>query len=385
MVAPECCDDIGGTPQGPGTTCQGTVACCFPDGTCLTVTRVCCDDMGGTPSPFGAPQCLGDLNGDDIDDACQIREDLKWRQAPDLDPTGIDVDASCESFAGQDQCLVLADDFLCTQSGPITEIHVYGSWFEEMYPPGGPGDLWFTLSIHEDIPAGADPDRPWSHPGDTLWTRWFGPGQFLFRPYANDIVEGFLNPLMQFYQPVADFTCWEYIFIMEDSQFVQRGDSDNPVVYWLDVQAHPIPTLSAFFGWKTSLDHWNDDAVWALAVEPVLDTAWRELIYPPDHPFAFESIDLAFEIYGGQDCDCMPGDANGDTTYNIGDATYLINFIFKGGPPPTPYPLCSGDANCDCTISIADATYMINYIFKGGPPPCDCLTWLALCGPPLRK
>jgi M6 family metalloprotease-like protein len=61
------------------------------------------------------------------------------------------------------------------------------------------------------------------------------------------------------------------------------------------------------------------------------------------------------------------GDANGDGTVNVGDAVYLINYIFKGGPAPDP--LCSGDANGDGVVNIADAVYLINYIFKGGLPP----------------
>ena len=95
-----------------------------------------------------------------------------------------------------------------------------------------------------------------------------------------------------------------------------------------------------------------------------------ELRYIPPHPFTGESIDLAFEIYGGASiCDCIPGDANGDGSVNVGDAVYLIAYVFKGGPPPTPYPICSGDANCDCTVNVGDAVYVINYVFKSGPPP----------------
>jgi hypothetical protein len=85
------------------------------------------------------------------------------------------------------------------------------------------------------------------------------------------------------------------------------------------------------------------------------------------------------------ECDCRPGDANGDGTVNIGDAVYMISYVFRGGPPPTPYPLCSGDANCDCQLNIGDAVYIISYVFKGGPPPCTCEEWLVICGPPLRK
>jgi hypothetical protein len=49
-------------------------------------------------------------------------------------------------------------------------------------------------------------------------------------------------------------------------------------------------------------------------------------------------------------CDCRPGDANGDGGKNVGDAVYLISYIFKGGAAPV---------NCD--------------------------TWKTNCGLPLRK
>ncbi len=62
------------------------------------------------------------------------------------------------------------------------------------------------------------------------------------------------------------------------------------------------------------------------------------------------------------------GDANNDQVLNIGDAVYVINYIFKGGPPP---PLMvAGDGNCDKAVNIGDAVYMVNYIFKSGPKPC---------------
>lgn len=62
------------------------------------------------------------------------------------------------------------------------------------------------------------------------------------------------------------------------------------------------------------------------------------------------------------------GDANGDGTCNVGDAVFLINYVFKGGPAPEP--VLSGDANCDYTVNVGDAVRIINYVFKGGDPPC---------------
>ncbi|MEZ5360340.1 MAG: dockerin type I repeat-containing protein [Candidatus Zixiibacteriota bacterium] len=70
----------------------------------------------------------------------------------------------------------------------------------------------------------------------------------------------------------------------------------------------------------------------------------------------------------GDACDYVCGDANGDTTVNIGDAVFLITYIFKGGPAPDPE--VAGDANCDGSLNIGDAVYLVNYIFNGGPGPC---------------
>jgi len=86
-----------------------------------------------------------------------------------------------------------------------------------------------------------------------------------------------------------------------------------------------------------------------------------------------------------QECDCSPGDANGNGAFNILDVTYLINYLYKSGPAPYPYAICSGDANCNCAVNILDATYLINYLYKFGAPPCTCEQWLINCGEPLRK
>jgi aminopeptidase YwaD len=64
----------------------------------------------------------------------------------------------------------------------------------------------------------------------------------------------------------------------------------------------------------------------------------------------------------------VAGDANGDGAVNIGDAVYVINYVFRGGPAPDP-PV-AGDANCDDKINVGDAVYIVNYIFRSGPAPC---------------
>jgi hypothetical protein len=70
-------------------------------------------------------------------------------------------------------------------------------------------------------------------------------------------------------------------------------------------------------------------------------------------------------------CTYVCGDANGDTSINISDAVFLIQFIFNHGAPPQP--LDAGDATCDGPVNISDAVYLITYIFGSGPSPCaDC-------------
>lgn len=66
-------------------------------------------------------------------------------------------------------------------------------------------------------------------------------------------------------------------------------------------------------------------------------------------------------------CCLIPGDANEDGLTNVGDAVFLINFVFRGGPGSG----CrgSGDANVDCSVDVGDAVYLINYIFRSGLSP----------------
>jgi len=62
------------------------------------------------------------------------------------------------------------------------------------------------------------------------------------------------------------------------------------------------------------------------------------------------------------------GDANGNEAINILDVTFLISYLYKGGPAPIPES--AGDANCSGSVNILDATYLINYLYKSGPSPC---------------
>ncbi len=61
------------------------------------------------------------------------------------------------------------------------------------------------------------------------------------------------------------------------------------------------------------------------------------------------------------------GDANTDGQMDMSDVMYIINYLFKQGPPPTIDE--AADANYDYRTNILDADYLIGYFFKQGPPP----------------
>jgi hypothetical protein len=64
----------------------------------------------------------------------------------------------------------------------------------------------------------------------------------------------------------------------------------------------------------------------------------------------------------------LRGDVNLDMSVSVADVVYLINYLFKGGPAPSPSFL--GDVDCSDEVGVSDVIYLINYLFKGGPAPC---------------
>jgi hypothetical protein len=232
--------------------------------------------------PIGAAQ-----DGEVEDYEVYIEEEIsKWIQRPDLTELGIDVNATGP--------FILADDFLCTEPGRITEIWIWGSWLGDYLPFGNdPTAVTFTLSFHGDVPASENPDG-YSIPADPLWDQSFQAGTFFAEVWADSIAEGWMDPPDGYLFP-ADSTCWVYKFFVDPYEaFFQTGTEEDSMVYWLDVQAVP-DDVDALFGWKTSYEHWNDDAVWGQGIEPYFGP-WYELRYPTGHELAGHSIDLAFRL-----------------------------------------------------------------------------------------
>ncbi len=64
------------------------------------------------------------------------------------------------------------------------------------------------------------------------------------------------------------------------------------------------------------------------------------------------------------------GNPNGDNDVNVGDAVFMINYIFRDGRAPDP--LWLGDANCDGNVDVGDIVFLIAAAFRYGPQPECC-------------
>jgi hypothetical protein len=218
----------------------------------------------------------------------------KWVQLPDLTPTGIDVWNTGWEHP-------IADDFECTSTDPIIDVHLWGSWLNDEHE-AFLSRIW--LSIYDDDPVGTegpDPENQFSKPGLFRWEGEFTPsgvgvdGSYTERAYyrLTTGAEMFWNPNTG--AMGADTIVWQYNISIDPAKaFVQEGSDTEPRIYWLVVNAFP-EWDNEEYGWKTrdiQDGHFMDDAVYWDA-----DTQnWAPLVYPDGHPYEGQSIDMAFVI-----------------------------------------------------------------------------------------
>lgn len=98
----------------------------------------------------------------------------------------------------------------------------------------------------------------------------------------------------------------------------------------------------------------------------VTDLDWGT-ITPPNNQYGFGRVDAFRAILS-----ISRGDINNDNVIgSVMDMVLMVDFIFRGGPPPFPSPLI-GDCNCDGSANdIIDMEYLVDYIFRGGPAPVN--------------
>jgi hypothetical protein len=220
----------------------------------------------------------------------------KYYQPPDFTPAGYNILAATPpAGAGPNQPLVLADDFPCTQTGPITDIHIWASWLGDSAALNIT-PVPITLAIWSDVPASPTAS---SHPGVKLWTQTFLPGGALPGHYKV-VPKGFApSPFWDPDPPPAglimgnDSILWQYNFYTDPQNvFVQQGTATTPTNYWLSVSAG---TNVVAFGWRASAVHYNDNAVFG-HLDPSGTIALGDWVPMFDPKIPTRSLDLAFAL-----------------------------------------------------------------------------------------
>jgi len=196
------------------------------------------------------------------------------------DPGGWDVRISnARRQPGEPPQWVVADDWECSQTGPVDDVHFWVSWMQDVVDTLGIRSI--HLSIHDNIPVGPD---GWSIPGGLIREWDIGPTGFTVRHYGSE-EQGWFDPPFEEWQP-NDHTEYYQINIVDiPDPFTQQAGT----IYWLDISVDlGGESETGKLGWKTSQDHWMDDAVYW---DPI-DQRWIEL----RDPMTTESLDMAFVI-----------------------------------------------------------------------------------------
>ena len=237
-------------------------------------------------------------------------EDTKYLQPPYDSSMGTDI--RVDNKDGIDR--LLADDFQCIQTGPITKIYLWGSWLNDYGTGAAPGDVEkFHLSIYSDDPVGdggdpnEDPANQDSKPLELLWSGNFD--QFETTEYSFVQEEYFWDAYRN--DPLGwDNRIWQYVIaIPESTAFEQQGSHTEPKVYWLGVSAEISGQEQPQFGWKTTdLENgWNDKAV-----------AWKDIFVKTDEfDFWEDQTSHSYAVSGS----CSQGayDCSGDDSLRIGN------------------------------------------------------------------
>jgi len=83
-----------------------------------------------------------------------------------------------------------------------------------------------------------------------------------------------------------------------------------------------------------------------------------------DNPW---TVSAELIVTGGQSYIC--GDVNGDGEGpNVADLTYLVDYLYRGGPPPPVMEAADVDGSGGVP-NVADLTYLVDYLFRAGSDP----------------
>ncbi|MDD3493568.1 MAG: hypothetical protein PHZ19_08760, partial [Candidatus Thermoplasmatota archaeon] len=203
---------------------------------------------------------------------------MHFPQLPD--PQGWDVNATWPLN-------ILADDWNCTESGPVTDIHFWGSWRHDLV-----GDIHgFFISIWSNNPGDPQGGIP-SFPEALLWEAYITDFKAIDAGFG---AQAWYEPEPDILYPGDHEMYFQYNIINITDPFWQEYGT----IYWLSISAN-ISTPGTFWGWKTSIyTNTYDDAFWGYYDPTGGGITWAKELYK-DYPSV--SMDLAFVITGTPCC-----------------------------------------------------------------------------------
>ena len=267
---------------------------------------------------------------------------LKWSQPP--------FEIGQNIFLGWDEVSVrpapplLADDWICKDARPVTDVHWWGSflhWVEPEMPLNVP--VGFHLAIWTDKPKDPDNYNSFSHPQEMIWEHFCNNYEWNFAGYDKDPRKDGVDPAdgddVTVFDPLAHDACFQFTcYIPEDQWFHQEPlDNGQGRVYWLSIAAmYPDAAIPEYpWGWKTRPHYFNDDAV---RIYSLADGSWPAGLgaaWGSGQPLEFPeniSWDLAFELTTTKEPLDEPNpDLNHDGIVNLQDlailaARYLVRW-----------------------------------------------------------
>jgi len=233
----------------------------------------------------------------------QTSNPIKYIQHPKMD---VGFDFSSE----QKTMFVMADDWLCPDGLPITDIHWWGSYwippvaggpytiYSDMLPNAANGGIsQFVIRIFDDVAAN-DPGNTlgFSHPGALLATYQF----------SGDANEQFYGKVVKQASPEIFENVYEYSVDLTNTQpgpFVQEKGK----IYWLMVVA-TMDDRAKQWGWHEAIEHRNDYAVQGVWSSQGENWSWYIPCGGRDMSFALTVIPEPASLFAlGAGVTCLAG------------------------------------------------------------------------------
>ncbi|UCB52989.1 MAG: tandem-95 repeat protein, partial [Candidatus Zixiibacteriota bacterium] len=224
-------------------------------------------------------------------------------------------------------------------------------------PDGDP----FVFTV-EDNPANSSLTDSGNGAGSFLFTpSYLQSGIYQFPIYATDTTDRIDSAIVQIEvieagnQPPA-------LAALPDSTEPAVGDTFILHVYATDPDGPSITLSVADEPWNSDFaDSGTGGGTFTFAPDSIqADSTYRVSFVATDGSLADTQLVVMHVV------SFIYGDVNADGHVDVGDVVVLVNYLYRGGPPPQPW--VSGDTNCDGYVNVGDVVFLVNYLFRGGSP-----------------